>query len=235
MITIILIEPEHEGNVGAIARSMKNFGLTELILINPQCEINETLRNRAKHAQDVVDNITVINSFKDLPKADVLIGTTARLGTDYNINRSAIPISKLSEKISSKQNIYILFGREGNGLTNEEIEECDLLVTVPAHKKYPTLNLSHAATILFYELFTQNISSTPSDKHNNHLIPISKNEKEQLTELYTKALNNIEFSTETKRETQKKLWKKIIAKSGITKRESFVLMGFFRKIIQKKD
>lgn len=235
MITIVLVEPEHEGNVGAIARSMKNFGLSTLILINPQCEINETLRNRAKHAQDVVDNIKIINSFNDIPKTDILIGTTAQLGTDYNITRTPVSIDHISEKVDSSQEITIIFGREGNGLTNEEVEKCNILITIPAHKKYPVLNLSHAANLVFYELFKQKISCNEDEKHTAHLTPISQIEIKQLTSLYTQALDKLKFSTETKRETQQKLWRKIVGKAGLTKRESFILMGFFRKIIQEDE
>jgi len=63
MISIILIEPQFEGNIGAIARSMKNFGFSELILVNPKCTIGEETRCRAKHANDIIDEVKI---FTDL-------------------------------------------------------------------------------------------------------------------------------------------------------------------------
>jgi len=86
MIYIILMEPENEGNVGAIARVMKNFGFKNLVMINPKTEITEVTKARAKHAQDILNNAKITNS-SFLKTMDTLIGTTAKVGTDYNITR----------------------------------------------------------------------------------------------------------------------------------------------------
>lgn len=225
MIKVILIEPENEGNIGAICRSMKNFGLKELILIDPKCKIGQDVRNRAKHSQDVVRNIKIKDK-KYLKKMDYLIGTTAKLGTDYNIPRLALSAEQLADKIKGKKgNIAILFGRESIGLTNKEISECDFVVTIPGNKKYPTLNISHAATIIFYELFKK-FGKGKTGK----VTLVSRKEKEQMTKMLNKVLDNMEFATKEKKETQKTLWKKLIGKSFMTKREAFALMGFLRKI-----
>ena len=125
MISIILIEPEKSGNVGAVARAMKNFGLSNLVLINPKCKPkSKEARNRAKHAQEVLMNAK-IKGFGFLKKLDYLVATTAQLGTDYNIPRSAITADTLAEKLneidSDGLEIGILIGRESIGLTNKEI------------------------------------------------------------------------------------------------------------------
>jgi len=151
MIHIILMEPENPGNLGAIARVMKNFGFMSLILINPKLEVDETARCRAKHAQDILDNAK-IKDVSYLKKMDLLVGTTAKVGTDYNIPRSPLSPKDLAAKVNPKQKIGLLIGREGIGLTNEEIMMCDFTVTIPANPDYPTLNISHALAILLYEL-----------------------------------------------------------------------------------
>ena len=153
MISIILIEPKTGGNVGAIARAMKNFNLTDLVLINPKCKISSLeTKKRAKHAQDIIQKAKIKN-ISYLKKFHTLIGTTAKLGTDYNIQRSPITPEQLAEKINVNQKIGIIFGRESSGLTNEEISLCDFVVSIQSSKIYPVMNLSHAATIIFYELF----------------------------------------------------------------------------------
>ena len=207
---------------------MKNFGLKNLVLVEPKCKKNdkEALK-RAKHAQDILKNAKIITK-KDLKKFDTLIGTTAILGTDYNIPRSPLSAEKLAEvlKNKKKKKIGILFGREGHGLFNKEIGMCDFVVTIPTYKRYPTLNISHAAAISFYELFKK----SSKKKSNSHINFASKKDKEIVLKLINNALDKMEFATKEKKETQRIVWKRIIGKSFLTKREAFALCGFFRKI-----
>lgn len=233
MISVILIEPSLSGNLGAICRSMKNFGLKDLILINPKCnKDSKTAHNRAKHAQDILNNAKV-KDLAFLKRFDYLVATTAKTGRDYNIRRTPLTPEELSVKLNSieKKNktkkrlkIGIIFGREGIGLTNKEIDLCDFSVTIPSSKSYPTLNLSHASTILFYELFKEKESNI------SNFIPVGKKEKQNLLKLINKKIDSFEFSTKEKRQTQRLLWKRIIGKAMLTRREAFALFGFFKKI-----
>ncbi|MBR9692237.1 RNA methyltransferase [Candidatus Woesearchaeota archaeon] len=217
-ISIILIEPKNSGNVGAIARSMANFGFSKLILVNPKCNhLSQTARNRAKWAQDVLKKAKVVNK---IPKLQTLVATTAKIGTDYNIPRSPISPAQLSSVC--KGNIGLIFGRESIGLTNQEIQQADFVVTIPASKKYPVMNLSHSVAILLYELSKEN--------HTAHIIPASKADKAQILKLLNKTLNKMSFATASKKQTQKTIWKRILGKSFLTKREAFALMGFFKKL-----
>jgi len=222
MISIILIEPQFEGNVGAIARSMKNFGFSRLILVNPKCEIGQEMRNRAKHANDVIDKIKIL---KNMPKMDFLIGTTSKTGNDYNIPRNPITPKELSEIIPTSGKIGIVFGRESDGLTNKEISKCDFVVKIPVSETYPSMNLSHAVTLILYEL------SQFNKINQNKITPISLNEKKQLMKMIKESLTHLEFKNEDKKKTQILVWKKIIGKSFLSKREAYALMGFFKKLI----
>jgi len=134
MISIVLIEPENPGNIGAITRVMANFGFESLFLVNPKCDhLSQEAKNRAKHAQEVLNNAKTI---KNLNKFDYLIATTAQIGTDYNLPRSPIKPEQLAKILPEKGNIALVFGREGIGLTNEEINKADFVVTIPTNKKY---------------------------------------------------------------------------------------------------
>jgi len=228
MITIILIEPEHPGNVGAVCRLMKNFGLDKLVLIDPKCDhrSSEAIA-RSKHAKDILDN-AIVEKVEQLKNFDYLVATTAQLGSDYNIPRSPLTPEQLAGKMKDiKGNIAIVFGREGTGLTNEEIKLCDFTVTIPSSTEYPALNLSHSVGIILYEIFKVN----EDKKINDHIIPISKNDKDQLLKMVDQILDKLEFATEEKKDTQKTVWKKVIGKSMMTKREAFALMGFLRKLL----
>jgi TrmH family RNA methyltransferase len=229
MVKVVLVEPEKSGNVGAVARVMANFGFKDLILIDPKCKhMCQTARNRAKHAQKVLKS-TKTRTWKYLKKNYTLVATTAQLGTDYNIPRSPISPSQLSQLIADKKirkDVAVVFGRESSGLSNEEILECDFVVTIPADKKYPVLNLSHSIAIILYELSKQKPGKT-----GEHIVFASKKEKEQLMKLLKKVLSKMKFATPAKKQTQIKVWKRMIGKSFLTKREAFALMGFFKKLI----
>ena len=225
MVIVILIEPLTEGNVGAIARVMKNFELKELVLINPKCNhLGLDAVSRAKHGKDILRKAKV-KKFNYLKSFDYLIGTTAMLGSDYNIPRSPITPEQMAGKLS-KGKVGIVFGRESSGLTNKEVQMCDFVVTIPCSKKYPTLNLSHAAAILFYELFRK----VGSEGVGEHIAMASKKEKEVILSSVDDVLNKLEWQTKEKKDTQKIIWKRIVGKSFLTKREAFALIGFFKKL-----
>lgn len=230
MISIILIESQNPGNIGAVARVMKNFDFKELIIINPTCNpLSKEARNRAKFANEILKKAKIVKSFSYLNKFDYIIGTTARLGTDYNIPRVPITPEQLAGKvleISRKTKIALVLGRETVGLKNEEIAKCDFIVTIPTSKKYPVMNISHALSVLLYELYKK----SGENKITDFAAPISANEKKQIMKMINQILKNKEFATEYKRETQRKVWKRIIGKSFMTRREAYALMGFLRKI-----
>ncbi len=237
-LTVILMEPEHPGNTGAIARAMKNFDCNKLLLIHPAFKKdNEELRNRAKWANDVIDHARIIKSLntttlKKLRKDfDYLIATTAKIGRDYNIPRSPITPGQLAERLceikkGSKTRIGLLVGRESAGLTNAEIAGCDFVVTIPTSKTYGTMNISHATTIILYEIFKK----TSEENLISHISPISAREKEQILKILDAQLKKMEFATAEKRETQRMVWKKLISKGFLSKREAYALMGFLKKI-----
>lgn len=226
---ILLLEPGKQENIGSIARVMKNFSFEKLILINPKCKIGIKAYKVAKHGKDILKKAKIVD-FTYFKKLDYLIGTTAILGTDYNIPRNPIDPEQFAFKIrkiiNKKIKIGLLIGREGSGLNNEEINLCDILVTIPASKKYPTLNVSHATTIILYEIF----KTINDEKSNSHINFASKTEKDIILKYINKTLNGMEFATKEKKDTQKKVWKRVIGKAMLTKREAFSIMGFLRKL-----
>jgi tRNA/rRNA methyltransferase len=229
-ISVVLVEPENPGNLGAIARVMKNFGFSNLVLVNPKCSIKSSeCIARAKHAQDILRKAKIA---KKIPKFDYIVATTSQLGTDYNIPRCPVTLEQLAGKLShvKDKKIAILFGREGTGLSNEEILASDFVITIPTSKVYPTMNLSHSIAVVLYELHKK----IGEDKIGEHITPIGEPEKKQIAKMFNKAINKMNFMTKENKETQRIVWKRIIGKSFMTRRESYAVMGFLRKIIGKK-
>ncbi len=219
---IVLQEFQTPGNIGAVARSMKNFNFTNLILLNPKCNhLDKEALDRATHAKDILQKAKIVKELK----YDTFIGTTAILGTDYNLTRTVITPETLAKK-NIKGKVALIIGRENHGMSNEELEKCDIIVHIPASKKYPTLNAAQAATILLYELFkTQKTEKTGQ----NIPLATAKN-KERILELIKQKIEILEFSTIQKKRTQLLTWKNILGKSNLTKRELMSLYGFLKKI-----
>lgn len=228
MKNIYLVAQEFEtpGNCGALARVTGNFNCN-LVFLNPKCDfLSKESLDRATHAKVLLENAKVINSFKELKKEfDYVVGTTSIVSTDYNIPRSPLSPKQLAEVINEKK-FAIVIGREDKGLSNEEISECDFIVTIPTSKDSPTMNVSHAAAIILYEIFDKVSESKLADN-----IPFAtRKDMEVATKLAMDAVGRLDFTTEERRTTQQRLWKRLIGKSFLTKREIFALCGFFRKV-----
>jgi tRNA/rRNA methyltransferase len=152
---VILVEPSFEESIGFVARAMKNFGLSNLHLVNPIAILGPEGRSRGGHAQDVLDSTVQHRSLEEaLQGLDLAIGATAQKScVPSNLVRKPMTPKELSTIVKRRSGtIGIVFGREGTGLTNSELSQCDATLTIPASSEYPTLNLSHAAAIVFYEL-----------------------------------------------------------------------------------
>jgi len=234
MIQIVFLEPKTSGNVGAIARVMANFNFKNLILIDPQCNhLDEEASKRSKHAKYVLEKAQILKTIQELKLiSDYVVGTTSVLGRDYNIPRVPINAEEFGkkvaeiERVSPELKISILIGREGDGMRNEELEACDIVVSIPTSKKYPTMNVSHAATILMYELFKH----SKKEKLGQHIKLAKKEDKERLLAIIDEKMQILEFTTDQKKKTQRTTWRKVIGKSNPTKRELMALFGFMKKI-----
>jgi len=226
-ISIILVGTKTSGNLSAVARVMANFGVSKLLLVEPKCNIDEDARRRAKHAQEVLQGIKK-KSFVSIRKNfDVLIATTGKIGTDYNINRSPILLPEINKSLSGfKGKVGLVFGSEEKGLSNEMLAKCDFALHIPSSKSYPVINLSHAVGIVLYEL-SKNVSLRETHKLATRL------EKDLMISLLDEIIDSLKSGLPTEKETQKKVFRRIIGKSMITKRESFAVLGLLKKIRKK--
>lgn len=221
MISVVLVEPEEAGNVGFVARAMKNFGFSKLVLVSPKCDLDEA-KKFAKHAQDVLSSAKILKDFGSARrKFRYLMGTTALRGGEYNVLRSHLTPRQLASR-QLPAGAAIVFGREGPGLTNEEVRQCDLLVSIPSSDVYPTLNVSHAAVVVLYELFLA---------HGNfaNLETASSKTTRAVVGNFSKLLEKCTLPKEKKR-IKLDIFRRVIGKSMITEREAHGLAGAFRKM-----
>lgn len=162
-IRIILVEPAGPLNVGSVARVMKNFGLSQLVLVNPQCDRQSPdALQMAVHARDLLDSAQVVASLEEaLIGVHRAIATTGIAHSDprpLEVPRQALPwlLPPLDQPTLTSA---LIFGREDHGLTSDELHLAQRLLQIPSHPTYPSLNLAQAVAICCYEL-TQ-LAQTP--------------------------------------------------------------------------
>lgn len=152
-VKIVLVEPAGPLNVGSVARVIKNFGLNQLVLVNPQCDpLGIEARQMAVHAQDILESTLSVATLPEaLQGCKRAIATT---GIDHHWKpplenpRTALPW--LLEEVG--QPAALIFGREDRGLTNQELNYAQRFVRIPTSSTYPSLNLATAVAICCYEL-----------------------------------------------------------------------------------
>jgi tRNA/rRNA methyltransferase len=159
-IHFILVEPQVPENIGATARAIKTMGFSSLILINPNNHLDIKAKMLAHASNEILEKAKLYNSLADcINDFDFVIASTAK---KRNIKQDYIDCEKLPKLISEKgktiKNIAVVFGREESGLTNEELEMCDITSSIPLQNPYPSLNLSQAVMIYAYTLSKLKIS-----------------------------------------------------------------------------
>ena len=152
-VCIVLVEPEHDGNIGAVARSMLNFGITDLRVVGREGEWSNEARKRAKNAQIVLDDCILAKTLDEaVSDCSIVVGTSGKRedGEKTSMRHFLLP-DELPKRLSGVEGrVALVFGPEGKGLLNQQLVECDVLVTIPTWEGYPILNLSHAVAIICY-------------------------------------------------------------------------------------
>lgn len=153
-VAIVLHHPKFPENIGAAARAMRNMGLRQLMVVNPEnCDLTRVLRMATHAAIDVVEEMDCFETLAEaLAPFSYVVGTTARLGEKRPVVASPGILTEKLISITDQNRIAIVFGPEDRGLTNEEIRLCHELVNIPT-ADFSSLNLAQAVMIMCYELF----------------------------------------------------------------------------------
>jgi len=151
-INFILCRSQLGENIGSTARALKNFSINNLRLINPKCGWpNTKALATSVGAKNILQSAKLYDSIdKSIGDLDIIFASTSR---KRKVNKKIISIADFTKKIKKKQKIGIIFGPEASGLTNDELNCADYLVTIPTNKKFSSLNLSHSVILFCYQLF----------------------------------------------------------------------------------
>ncbi len=150
----ILVKPQLGENIGACARSMKNFGFKKLNIVSPKFVFpNHKAKTTSVGAYDIIKTAKVFDNTNDaISEFDIIISLSARR---RDINKKHITFKSFFEILRKKNNsnIGFMFGPEASGLSNQDVSLSNFILQIPTSKKFKSLNLSHSVTIICYEIF----------------------------------------------------------------------------------
>ncbi|WP_245747989.1 RNA methyltransferase [Methanolobus profundi] len=222
-LRVVLVEPLYQGNVGSVTRAMKNFGFSDLILVNP-CKLEGEARAMSSHARDLLESARKVSSLEEaIEDCSIVIGTTGIAGSrfDLHLRVPGYTPGEMKDRLSGIDGkVAVLFGREDNGFTKEELKKCDMIMTIPTSDVYPVMNLSHAVAVVLYEFSSIVSGDTPlADPFDIRLL------YDHLSEL----LDDIDYPEHKKEKTDLML-RRIFGRACLMPREVQTLRGILRKV-----
>ncbi|MGC8645162.1 MAG: RNA methyltransferase [Thermoplasmata archaeon] len=217
-IRVIVVEPKNPGNLGAIARLMKNFGLDDLVIVNAYRIPSEDIF-RSMKGVEILSRARMVNSLDEASSGlTYLVGTSDVKGDSPKsvLRKYLTPreFKGIYSKMAGK--VGLVLGREDIGLTNDELSKCDFFVHIPSSSDYPTLNVSSAAAILFYELFR-----SPREKSEELA---SKEEMDSLVSMFKENLHHNGYPGHRIEKTSL-IFRRVMSRALLSKYEHRVLMG----------
>lgn len=217
-LRVIVVEPKNPGNLGAIARLMKNFGLDDLIIVNAgRIPSEDTFR--AMKGNAILSKSKHVESLeKAIDGLSFVTGTSGvKSDSPKGVLRNHIEPAEFGQMVSRlKGKVGIIFGREDMGLTNDELAMCDFFVHIPANNEYPILNVASAAAIIFYEIFR---SPGPNTKET-----VTREEFDRLIGKFRENLVDSNYPSHRIEKTTL-LFRRLISRATISPYEYRVLMG----------
>ena len=237
-IRIVMVNTSHPGNIGAAARAMKNMGLTKLYLVEPKEYPSLEAISRSVGAVDVLDDAVVVKNLDEAISDCVWVaGTSARFRTiEWPILEPRDCVEKALDNIGQSE-IAIVFGNETNGLTNEQMERCNVLLHIQTNPEFSSLNIAAAVQVVCYEfrqaLVKVKVKSPKGSKHRYDTMANAT----QLEGMYghiREALDQLEFFGTKNPDVMMRRLKGLFSRAETTQREVSIIRGVCAAIQGKK-
>ncbi|MFG1449286.1 MAG: RNA methyltransferase [Thermoplasmataceae archaeon] len=223
-VSVILVAPKYGGNIGAIARLMRNYGLSDLRFVSPP-EIGDEAMARAMNGKEILLNARRYDNFADAIEGFRIVAATSSSITldDRKFRRLPETPSKFWKRaLKTEGNIALVFGREDDGLRNTEIELCNSFIHIPSNPEYPVLNLSHAVSVILYEMIRDLDRRLPVTAD-----PVEEKNMSRLVDSVMELISMTDFP-EYKIPNTKVMISRLMARAELTQSEYFKIMGIIR-------
>ena len=243
-IIIVLDHPDESRNIGAACRAMANNDISELRIVGKKEDYDiEHIHTLAIHAAPIFDKANFYESIKEAT-ADCAIcaGTTRRTGKKRGKLLLPEEFAEMAEKITgspgkngagddetaSGGNVAVVFGNERTGLTDEQLDQCNVGVTIPSSDNFGSLNLSHAIQIICYHLFRESLRQ--NNKRLAGYTPLSLQRIDKSVQIITDNMQKVGFFKMPGREDMENFWRSLLSRASLSESEAQYLEKIFTKI-----
>lgn len=222
-LRVVLVRPKEPANIGSVARSMKNFGLSDLVLVSPQRPVSARAYALASHAEDLLRQARIVSSvIEAIADCTVVFATTA-------LTRTALQRCYSPHEAARRlppQGAAILFGPEDHGLSNDDLGYCQGIITIPT-AEYASLNLAHAVTVIAYEWFLSRADAPVLPP----MAPLA--ERQALEGMYEHLRDTLHLIGYTELQREKgamQFFRRVFDAAGLSHHEVLTLRGLWRQV-----
>jgi len=226
---VVLVETSHPGNIGAVARAMKNMSLNQLCLVSPKKFPSADATARASGANNVLSGAQIYDTLQEaVADCQIVLGASAR---DRTISWPELTARECAEKFvtKSESRVALVFGRENSGLKNHELDLCHYLLRIPCNSEFSSLNLAAAVQVVCYELFIasdQKAESVIGDKEQEPLATMAQ--MDAYYEHLLQTLDDIGFLHVDKSQSIMRRLRRIYNRVQLDNKEVDILRGILR-------
>jgi len=226
-LRIVLVRPQYSGNIGAVARAMRNMGLHDLALVNPAPVRRAQADMMAVHARDVLDAMRVYSSLRSaVGNCGFIVGTTCRSGLYRDHAEAPRAVAPHIVAAAANNRVALVFGPEESGLTNDDLRFCHRLVTIPTAASYLSLNVAQAVLLCCYEVF---LAAREEPPFSGDALAVAE-QQELMYEKLKQALLQVGFLHKDNPEHIMLALRRIFGRAGLEERDVRILLGMARQI-----
>ncbi|KMN30327.1 tRNA (cytidine/uridine-2'-O-)-methyltransferase [Chromobacterium sp. LK1] len=234
-IRVVLARPNHPGNIGSAARAMKTMGLSRLYLVEPKVFPSDEANTLASGAVDLLEQATVVSSLaealQDVTIACALTSRRRELTTPLSTPRQTTP--ELVARARAGEQVALVFGNETFGLSIEEVEQCNRLVTIPGNPDYFSLNLAMAVQVMTYELFSH--TGVDVDYLRADSDAAALGEVEGFCGHLEQTMDKIGYFRRRNSERMMRRMRTLFNRAGLLREEIDILRGFLKQVQRAAD
>ncbi len=228
---VVLVRPTIAANIGAVARVMRNFGLSQLVVVAPEADpLDPEARKLSTQGESILHAARTFSEFGAAVADCVLVvGTSARSEGVFRSTSAEIPAALMPRFVDAAQHgpVALVFGPEPTGLTNTEVARCHHLITIPTDESYPALNLAQAVAICLYE-FHQAVRALSGEPQPRAIAPFAA--QERMFESLEEALRELHFLWGENADALMHALRHLIGRAQPTPQEVELLFGVERQI-----
>lgn len=227
-IRVVLVRPIYGGNLGAVCRAMKNMGLSRLVLVRPNPDLDfYEAQKYALHAEDVLAARAQVDSVAEaVGDCAVVAATTGLKGLYRSHAKSPRELAPRLLESAQQHQVALVFGPEHHGLSNEEMQVATHLITIPSAPAYSSLNLAQAVMVCAYELYLASQQYQPPKEFHPEAPVVMR---ERLFDLWRQMLLDVKFCDEVKIDHMMMGFRRIFGRGYLSEADVNILMGLARQ------